>query len=548
MRLVFFVLGKYVCSICISLIFGACANPRPITGGAKDTIPPQVIRQIPFNKTTNFNSKVIILEFDERIKTNNLQQELLITPSIKGTFKVREFKKAVILEFEKPFEPNTTYTLNFRKAIQDLSEGNTPPNLQIVFSTGNKLDSLEIRGKATYLLSGTPAAECIVWLTPAEDTLKVEKHLPYYLGKTDKEGFFRLQNLKADTYKLFVFSDKNNNNRLNPEQEAVGFLDQNIILQEKNIDSLNIELAFSDKKPPRFLKARPSNTQTDKTTLDFSKALSKVRLQSLEPIAYQMAEGGKEVVIFNIAQIYDTLQVNLQATDSLGNVLDTTAKVFFLKELRSGKSKKEPLKLQIKNVSQGEGILPNFHLDIAFNKPILQIDTTKIYFYKDSDSLQKISLLSKDYEWNEYKNILSIRKKIDFQEKLFLHLDSAAFESCEKDRNKAIKESFMLKQANRFAILKLNIRTQEPNFILELLDEKRQVLRSITKEKISENVIVWDYLPAGTYLLRAIIDKNKNGRWDKGDYEERILPEKVIFLPKAIPLRENWEITEEFSF
>jgi len=119
---------------------------------------------------------------------------------------------------------------------------------------------------------------------------------------------------------------------------------------------------------------------------------------------------------------------------------------------------------------------------------------------------------------------------------------------CEIDRSKATKENFLLKQANRFATLKLNIKTQERNFILELLDEKKQVLRSLTQEKISENVIIWDYLPAGTYLVRVIVDKNKNGRWDKGDYEKGILPEKVIFLPKSIPLRENWEITEEFSF
>ncbi|PKQ70228.1 Ig-like domain-containing protein [Raineya orbicola] len=529
-------------------IFGACANPRPITGGAKDTIPPKITKQIPLNKTLNFNSRTIILEFDERIKTNNLQQELLITPSIKGSFKVREFKKAVVLEFQEPFEPNTTYTLNFRKGIQDLNEGNVPPNFQMVFSTGDKLDSLEIRGKATYLLTGTPAAECVVWLAPAKDTLKVEKHLPYYLGKSDKEGVFRLQNLKAGTYKLYVFSDKNNNNRLNPEQEAVGFLEQNIILKDKNADSLNLMLALSDKKPPRFLKMRPSNTQTDKTILDFSKPLQKIRLQSIHKLAYQINEGGKEVALFNISQFYDTLQVNLQAIDSLGNVLDTTAKVIFLKELRSGKSKKEPLKFQIKNVSQGEGILQNFHLEIVFNKPILQIDTAKIYFYKDSDSLQKIPLLAKDYEWNEYQNILSIRKKIEFQEKLRLQIDSAAFESCEKELNRATKENFVLKQANRFATLKLNLKTQEPNFILELLDEKKQVLRSIAKEKIYENKIIWEYLPAGTYLVRVILDKNKNGRWDKGDYEKGILPEKVIFLPKAIPLRENWEITEEFSF
>ncbi|MCS6796680.1 MAG: Ig-like domain-containing protein, partial [Raineya sp.] len=463
----------------------------------------------------------------------------------------REFKRAVVLEFQESFEPNTTYTLNFRKGIQDLNEGNIPPNLQVVFSTGDKLDSLEIKGKAIYLLTNSPASECVVWLAPATDTLKVEKHLPYYLTKTDKNGFFRLQNLKAGTYKLFVFNDKNNNNRLNPEQEAVGFLEQNIILEERNIDSLNIELAFSDKKPPRFLKARPSNTQADKTILDFSKPLEKIRLQSDKPIAYQINEGGKEVALFNISQVYDTLQVALQATDSLGNVLDTTAKIVFLKELRSGKSKKEAFSLKVNNISQGEGILPNFHLELVFSKPVIRMDSTKIYFFKDSDSTQKIPLLAQEYRWNEYRNTLSIRKKIDFQEKLYLQIDSTAFESCEKEKNKILKQEFSLKQANRFAILKLKVNTKETSFIIELLDEKKQLIRTFQsqKDKFSfPSMIVWDYLPAGTYLVRVILDKNANGRWDKGDYEKGILPEKVIFLPKAIPLRENWEITEEFSF
>lgn len=530
-----------------SFVFFSCANPRPITGGPKDTIPPKVIKQIPANKTTNFNSRTIILEFNEKIKINNLQQELLITPSIKGSFKVKEFKKAVVLEFQEPFEPNTTYTLYFRKGIQDLNEGNVPPELKIVFSTGEKLDSLEISGKATYLLTGTPATDCTLWLSPANDTLQVEKHLPYYLGKTDKNGSFTLQNLKAGIYKLFIFNDKNNNNRLNPEQEMIGFLEKDIILQ-KNIDSLEVYLAPADKTPPKLLKIRPSNLQTDKTLLDFSKPLQKVQIQSPLAIAYQIAENNKEVLLYNISKTYDTLQINLKAIDSLGNVLDTIAKVVFLKELRSGKTKKEPLKVQIKNPSQSEGLLPNFHLQILFSKPILQMNSSKIYFFKDKDSTTKIPLLTQDFEWNEYNNILNIKKKIDFQEKLLLQIDSAAFESCEKDINPSINQAFTLKPSNRFASLKLNIKTQKSAYIIELLDEKKQIIRSIASQNISNSSILWNYLPAGTYQVRAILDQNQNQQWDSGDYKKGILPEKIIFLPKAIPLRENWEIVEEFAF
>jgi hypothetical protein len=37
-----------------------------------------------------------------------------------------------------------------------------------------------------------------------------------------------------------------------------------------------------------------------------------------------------------------------------------------------------------------------------------------------------------------------------------------------------------------------------------------------------------------------------NNKWDTGDYLKKINPEKVIYLPKVIDLRANWEINEIF--
>ena len=47
--------------------------------------------------------------------------------------------------------------------------------------------------------------------------------------------------------------------------------------------------------------------------------------------------------------------------------------------------------------------------------------------------------------------------------------------------------------------------------------------------------------PAG-YTLRVILDENKNGTWDTGDYLNAIQPEKVLYYPEIIELRANWEI------
>jgi uncharacterized protein (DUF2141 family) len=537
-------------SLVMCVFLWACANPKGITGGAKDTTAPKLIKVIPAPKATNFNSRVIIMEFDEWIKISNIQKELMITPSIKGSYKIKDLKKKVVLEFEKPFDENTTYTLNFRKAIQDITEGNPVKNLQVVFSTGEKIDSLQMSGYAKILLSNSPASECSVWLSPADDTLKVDKHLPYYLTQTDKAGNFRFQNLKAGKFNLYIFQDKNNNNILNPEQEMVGFTKDAIVLDSLNRDSLFIELALMDKKPAKLLRSRPSATQTDKSFLDFNKGLAKISIESSAKIAYQIAENGKEVWLYNVEKKYDSIAVKIIASDSLGNPTDTSRKILFLKELRSGKSKKEPFKMTIKNLSQGEGVLPNLHLGLVFTKPIATESLEKIRFFKDQDSTQAIALETKDMEWNDYRTEAFIKKNIAFKESVRLQIDSAAFESVEKDFSQKVEQKFDLKNPVRFATIKLEIDTKEKNYILELLDEKQNIVRTFdsNKQKLSNNLLVWDYLPALTYKIRAIIDENNNGKWDTGDYKQKILPEKIIFLPKDIPVRENWEVSEKFAF
>jgi len=522
-----------------------CANPKGITGGAKDTIPPKVTKILPANKTLNYTGQVVILEFDEWIKPNNLQKELIITPAIAGTYKVRESKRSIVLEFEKPFDANTTYTLNFGKGVGDITENNAVKDLQMVFSTGDKLDSLQVAGKAIFPLENTPASGCMVWLAPAEDTLAVDKHRPYYASQTDNNGNFRLQNLRAGKYKMYVFKDNNNNNILNMGLESVGFLESDIDLMDKNIDSLRFLLSVSDKKASKLLRVRPSNTQTDKVFVDFNKGLSSIKIESEPAIAYQIAENGKEVMLFNTPKVYDSLSLKIIATDSLDNITEVEKKILFPKEIKAGRPKKEAFKMQIFNKSDGEGLNNTFAFDIIFSKPIAKEDFKKIRFQKDKDSTVFINLEENEYRWNAYKNKLSIEKTVKFKEELRVLMDSAAFESVEQDFSGKKAEKYALKNPIRFGTIKLELQIKETNFIVQLLDEKKKITREL-KSPLKSNTIVWDYLKASTYTVRIIVDNNKNGKWDAGDFEKRTQPEKVIFIPKEIPLRENWEISEKF--
>ena len=49
------------------------------------------------------------------------------------------------------------------------------------------------------------------------------------------------------------------------------------------------------------------------------------------------------------------------------------------------------------------------------------------------------------------------------------------------------------------------------------------------------------YLKPGEYQIKLIIDNNGNKKWDTGNYQLNLQPEKVIFYQDKITIRENWD-------
>src|SRR5690606_20854475 len=96
-----------------------CANIQQPMGGPIDSIPPVLLNEQPQNLGTNFSERKIILTFDEFIKLNNVNKEVSISPDMDmfPQFKVR--RKQLEVELPDSLEENTTYLINFGRAIAD---------------------------------------------------------------------------------------------------------------------------------------------------------------------------------------------------------------------------------------------------------------------------------------------------------------------------------------------------------------------------------------------------------------------------------------------
>ena len=78
------------------------------------------------------------------------------------------------------------------------------------------------------------------------------------------------------------------------------------------------------------------------------------------------------------------------------------------------------------------------------------------------------------------------------------------------------------------------------NLIIELLegkDKDKLVERRFIKE--SKNLI-FNLLEPKTYYIRAIIDDNKNNKWDTGNYLLKLQPERIIYYTEELEVRANY--------
>ena len=81
---------------------------------------------------------------------------------------------------------------------------------------------------------------------------------------------------------------------------------------------------------------------------------------------------------------------------------------------------------------------------------------------------------------------------------------------------------------------------EEIQYILQLLTEKWEI---VAEKIITENRIYnFEHLRASTFRLRLIHDRNRNGKWDTGNYLDGVQPERVSVYPDKVQSRLNWDV------
>jgi len=260
-----------------------CANIVPPSGGPRDSLPPYLIAARPIDSATNVHPKEILVGFNEYITTTSIQENLIISPTLKNMPLIDARLNSIRIRIADTLLDNTTYSIQFGNAIKDVNEGNVLKNFTYVFSTCEHLDTGKIKGKVVLAESGKVDSTYVVVLHPAGRDSAIFKERPNYYTKLNGKGEFVFNFLPKGGYNIFVVPN-DYTKRYDDSTKFFAFLDSTISI-ETNKDSIQLYAFQGAKKPIKTkLSSASKTTKKNGAVLKYSKDFDGSEQDILHPL------------------------------------------------------------------------------------------------------------------------------------------------------------------------------------------------------------------------------------------------------------------------
>lgn len=564
----FLPLAALVAACMLPLFFPSCANTTEApSGGKKDTIPPYIIdiKPLPGAIGVPLQGASFVFTFNEYVSIKT-PANIFLSPPQNRIPKSRIRGHNLIVSFEEPLQPNTTYTLSFTDAIADTNEGNMFPGYTYVFSTGSQIDSMLITGTVLDCNTLAPVKGATVLLHKDHSDSALFKHRPYAAVKTDDWGYFVLPYIQDTLYRLYAIRDANPDNIYDPESETVAFIDSLIRPKMVSSDTLPEMLKYDMTDTVRC-QARRSEYELKLFREKPSKQYIVKKVRTAERSAYLtfQAPGAwidslwirgfrddQVISQFNILQdslelwvnsrraAPDTMRiyVNYRKTDSLGRLVPTQEivklpmpadKRTFSKSSRRNLQHEDTicvysLKAQPETVEQNG-------FELEFRNPIITawFDSLDFRAINTRQRESKAEFTVEQDSLNLRRYILRPKDKLQPGFQYSMRVPYRIFRDINGFWSDSTVVRVSLPTDETLSVLELELSGVDRKIIVELLGEKRdRVLRSYVVD--SDGSVRFPYLKEGRYSIRITDDGNRNSIVDTGSLLEHRQPETVVFL------------------
>ena len=587
--------GVPVAFILGAMIFShSCANTTtPPSGGPKDTIPPVITELFPAPGQINVPRQKTELKitFNEYVTVKD-PKSLFLSPPLEKTPKFKLKGKSVIVYFENDLDSNKTYTLDVTNAIADNNEGNMYPGYTLVFSTGDRIDSMVVTGivQDCNTLKPLKGATVLMYKDQADSAVFLKR--PDAAVKTDDWGFFCLRNIQDTVYRLYALIDENNNNIYDPETEKIAFVDTLIrpvvmvndslpeLMKYDMEDTVNClarkqeyELNIFREKPSKQMIVNKERIGERTAYITFMAPYAQI-----DSIWIKGVPSDKLITQFNILQdsleIWvndpkpqpDTLHLNVKymKTDTLGMLNSFVEEIKLTKPRKTAaaKTSKKDIKKEdttaVFTLTASPETVEQYGFVFEFKYPLVEdaFDSLEFRYLNPKQQEFKEKYTVEQDSLNLRKYILKPAAEMLPGYEYFLKVPHRRFMDVNGFYNDSTEVKVMLPSDDKLSTMSLVLSNVHNKYIIDLLNEKRDnVLRTYIIEK--DQTLVFPYMKAGKYSIRITEDLNRNGIVDTGNLLEHKQPEKVRFyklqdgtflidIPEMTELEQAIDVEEMF--
>jgi len=517
----------------LAIVVSGCAKRGSITGGVKDTLAPVLEMSLPKNFSTEFKEKEIKLYFDEYVKLKDVNKQLVVSPPMNTAPDISptNASKYLTIKIKDTLKPNTTYSFNFGQSIQDNNENNPYPQFKYVFSTGTYIDSLSIEGTISDALEKKTDNFVNVMLYEVNDKFTdsiIYKEKPRYVTNTlDSLTSFKIENIKAGKYLLVALKDNIANYKFDVKKDRIAFHTEQITVPSTE----NYKLQLFSEVPP-FKAAKPTQAAGGRLLMGYEgkpddiKTTLKNGNEILPTVITRMPDKDSVQIWFKPVKV-DSLKIDIEK----GNFIkDFNVKIKAQKRDTLNISALQSGTLNLRDTFTLSATTPLVQFDNS-KMSLVNKDSIVVPFTTEYDAFnQKLKILFDKQPLERYSFRAMPGAMVDFYE---MQNDTLAF-------------SLSTKNTSDYGNLRLNLHNvKQFPVIIQLTDPKGKVLASEYSE--SATTVDFNGLEPNTFTLRLIYDENKNKEWDPGNYLEKRQSEEVIYFPKEIIVRSNWDVNQDFD-
>lgn len=571
----------------------SCANIATPSGGEYDVASPVVKRATPNFNSLNVSTKTVEIEFDENIKIEKPMEKVIITPPQQSFPVIKAIGKKVVVELEDSLIDNTTYVIDFTDAIVDNNESNPIENFMVSFSTGDKLDTMSVSGMVLTADNLEPVTGIYVGIhSNLNDTAFTNERFER-ISRSDSRGKFTVRGIAPGSYRIFALNDLNRDYMYNDPQEVIAFNDSVIVpsfipaVRQDTTFNVNDSTKIDTIKTINYTRFLPDDlvlrtfktdfqrqylqkherTDRHKLTVYFAAPTTPLIFRLLNPTPPDNTWFIKESTVNNdtvTLWITDSLiikndsirmEVKYVRTDTTNtNIIDTDTLNFTYREPRQkasdkkDKDEEEPQRFLgvTHNIQSSHEIYKPIRIEFA--EPIIDFDSTMISLTQEIDSVKTpVNFRFISDSTNIRKFI--IRTKWEPGGKYLLAVDSATIFSQYGLWNNKIEQSFTVKPLEDYGNMLISISglPDGEDVFVELLDSQDKPLR---KTLVKNNEALFMDLNPGTYYARLFIDRNKDGKWTTGNYDDKRQPEQVFYYSGKYEIRafsdheESWNLND----